>query len=442
MPYITEERRMIQEQAREFTLNEVLPVANKLDPEKGDIPMSLRDKMAELGYFGILIPEMRGDLGLTPSQEGWLSASFFLAAFVFTIPISTVLSRFAPVPVMTTVFVGTSALFFLAAYLPSYPAQIGVRFLVSLLFIAASPARTLLVHDWFRPSEIGGANGAMNSMYGIIEPVAFFATAPLLTALGWQGVFWFLGVLSVVTTVGWILIARDAPSAHRTRGNADAAPRGAGPLSVIRRKDTLFLAMVSFGGDFAWASMITFWPTLAEESFGFSKNFIGVLLALSSLMTFPTALLSPLVVRFVGGQRPVLIGFTLLQVPVFALLAVSSNVAVLAVCMTMQGVCWIYGPVLNTSPFLMPRITAREVAVVVAVMTVSRTGAQTVGPALAGHNGEGDRYYTDGEAWILRLVETCRKSTVPMQVLPSPLATEIKDQIWGQIAETMRKTPP
>ena len=39
MPYMTEERRMIQEQAREFTLNEVLPVANKLDPEKGDIPM-------------------------------------------------------------------------------------------------------------------------------------------------------------------------------------------------------------------------------------------------------------------------------------------------------------------------------------------------------------------------------------------------------------------
>ena len=48
MPYITEERRMIQEQAREFTLNEVLPVANKLDPEKGDIPMDLRDKMAEM----------------------------------------------------------------------------------------------------------------------------------------------------------------------------------------------------------------------------------------------------------------------------------------------------------------------------------------------------------------------------------------------------------
>ena len=68
MTFLTEERRMIQEQAREFTLNEVLPVANKLDPEKGDIPMSLRDKMAELGYFGILIPEQYGGLGLGCSE--------------------------------------------------------------------------------------------------------------------------------------------------------------------------------------------------------------------------------------------------------------------------------------------------------------------------------------------------------------------------------------
>ena len=40
--YLTDERRMIQEQARDFTIREVLPVANKLDPEKGEIPMALR----------------------------------------------------------------------------------------------------------------------------------------------------------------------------------------------------------------------------------------------------------------------------------------------------------------------------------------------------------------------------------------------------------------
>ena len=88
MPYITEERRMIQEQARDFTLNEVLPIANKLDPEKGDIPMDLRDKMAELGYFGILIPEKYGGLGLgcfeyclvtEELSRGWMSVASLIA---------------------------------------------------------------------------------------------------------------------------------------------------------------------------------------------------------------------------------------------------------------------------------------------------------------------------------------------------------------------------
>ena len=62
---------MIQEQAREFTLNEVLPVANKLDPEKGDIPMDLRDKMAELGYFGILIPSNTAASASAASSTAW-----------------------------------------------------------------------------------------------------------------------------------------------------------------------------------------------------------------------------------------------------------------------------------------------------------------------------------------------------------------------------------
>ena len=61
---MTDERRMIQEAAREFAMKEVLPIANKLDPVQGDIPQSLYEQMSEMGYFGILIPEEYGGLGL------------------------------------------------------------------------------------------------------------------------------------------------------------------------------------------------------------------------------------------------------------------------------------------------------------------------------------------------------------------------------------------
>lgn len=86
--FMTPERRMIQEVAREFTRKEVLPVANKLDPEKGEIPMALRNKMAEMGYFGILVPEEYGGLGLGYFEyclvaeelaRGWMSVASIIA---------------------------------------------------------------------------------------------------------------------------------------------------------------------------------------------------------------------------------------------------------------------------------------------------------------------------------------------------------------------------
>src|SRR3954464_6759611 len=71
-------------------------------------------------------------------------------------------------------------------------------------------------------------------------------------------------------------------------------------------------------------------------------------------------------------------------------------------------------------------------------MVTAKYQVTGVGPTLAGRNGGGDLYYTDGEVWILRLVEACRKNTAPVNILPSPLATQIKDQIWREIADTMR----
>jgi LssY C-terminus len=61
-----------------------------------------------------------------------------------------------------------------------------------------------------------------------------------------------------------------------------------------------------------------------------------------------------------------------------------------------------------------------------------------VGPTLDGRNGGGDLYYTDGEVWVLRLVEACHKRSDPTTVIPSPPATEMKDQIWQAVANTLR----
>ena len=63
-PWHTLEREALQRQARAFATDEVLPVADRLDPQKGLLPGLLLQRMAELGWFGITVPAEHGGLGL------------------------------------------------------------------------------------------------------------------------------------------------------------------------------------------------------------------------------------------------------------------------------------------------------------------------------------------------------------------------------------------
>jgi alkylation response protein AidB-like acyl-CoA dehydrogenase len=63
-PYRTDRRLEIQAEARRFAMDDVLPVANELDPRKEVIPPELIEKMGEQGYFGIRLPVDVGGMGL------------------------------------------------------------------------------------------------------------------------------------------------------------------------------------------------------------------------------------------------------------------------------------------------------------------------------------------------------------------------------------------
>ena len=88
MPELSEERQLIRDSARAFTREKVRPVADRLDPVKGLIPDELIHDMAEMGYFGILIPEEHGGLGLGAFEyclvaeelaQGWMSVASLIA---------------------------------------------------------------------------------------------------------------------------------------------------------------------------------------------------------------------------------------------------------------------------------------------------------------------------------------------------------------------------
>ena len=87
-PWRTDDRVRLQLEARDFARDVVLPIADDLDPQKGEMPRSLIEQMAAKGWFGITIPADAGGLGLgvfeycLVSEElarAWLSVGSILA---------------------------------------------------------------------------------------------------------------------------------------------------------------------------------------------------------------------------------------------------------------------------------------------------------------------------------------------------------------------------
>ena len=65
-----------------------------------------------------------------------------------------------------------------------------------------------------------------------------------------------------------------------------------------------------------------------------------------------------------------------------------------------------------------------------------------IGPTLNGRNGEGDRYYTDGDIWVSRLVSACKKREAPAAVLPNSAIIDLKNQVWKSISTLAGGDPP
>ncbi len=61
--FITEEHKMIQQEARRFAQNEVAPIAEHHD-QTAEFPINTVRKMGELGFMGIEVPEEYGGIGM------------------------------------------------------------------------------------------------------------------------------------------------------------------------------------------------------------------------------------------------------------------------------------------------------------------------------------------------------------------------------------------
>lgn len=85
---MNQELQMLQEETRKFVNEEVIPEANERDPKDERMSPELVAQLGDLGYFGLMIPEEYGGLGMGPLAyaiaveelcRGWTSVGTLIA---------------------------------------------------------------------------------------------------------------------------------------------------------------------------------------------------------------------------------------------------------------------------------------------------------------------------------------------------------------------------
>ncbi|WP_254525895.1 acyl-CoA dehydrogenase family protein [Natrinema caseinilyticum] len=85
---LSDEHQMLRDETKRFVENEVLPEASERDPNEEEMSDELVDQLAEMGFFGVLIDEEYGGLGMDLKSyaviaeelsRGWLSVGSIIA---------------------------------------------------------------------------------------------------------------------------------------------------------------------------------------------------------------------------------------------------------------------------------------------------------------------------------------------------------------------------
>lgn len=88
MKHLDGELQMLRDETRKFVKNEVIPEANERDPNDKRMSDELIDQLGEMGYFGLMIPQEYGGLGMGPLAysliveelcRGWMSVGTLIS---------------------------------------------------------------------------------------------------------------------------------------------------------------------------------------------------------------------------------------------------------------------------------------------------------------------------------------------------------------------------
>jgi MFS family permease len=256
---------------------------------------------------------IRGELGLSPVQMGWVFSAFTFAYAAFEIPSGWLGDVFGPRKVLTRIVLWWSAFTAITGLTWNFVSLVAARFLFGMGEAGAFPNISRSFARWFPTAERGSAHGVVfmgTRLGGALAPPLVVL---LIGAVGWRATFFIFGAIGVVWCVYWWRWFTDEPSHHPAVSPAELAEieQGRGADGEVHLRWSRLLSpnlLLIYGMYFAMGYTLYFnltWlPTYLQQVRGFTLQqagwLAGAVLLTGAIMTWVGGKATDILVRRYG----------------------------------------------------------------------------------------------------------------------------------------------
>lgn len=288
-------------------------------------------------------PAMKGDLGISDVEMGYVFSAFTLAYALLEVPSGWLADRFGARLMLTRIVVWWSAMTAATGLVSGFASLLAVRFLFGVGEAGLFPSMSRAYAHWLPARERGRTFG----LALMTAALGGAATQPLVVALlewiHWRHTFMVFGLVGVVWAAAWYWWFRDDPHAHegvnaaelRIIGNEPATPHQRVPwAALLRARNMLALCSMYGFAIYGWYFYITWLPTYLMRARGFALHEVGWLAALPLLSIAAGVLVggwvSDVLARHwgarVGRRTPGVVGLPLAALAIIAAIATQSPI--------------------------------------------------------------------------------------------------------------------
>ena len=217
------------------------------------------------GYFlsyllrtinAVIAPDLVRDIGLDATSLGLLSSAYFVAFAVFQLPLGILLDRYGPRRTEAVLLIFAAAGAALFAVSTTFSGLFIGRALIGLGVSACLMAAFKAFVMWFPRNRLPFINGCQMAIGGLGALSATLPVEYMLSLTDWRGIFIWLAVATVISTMAIVLIV---PEKKQTTSGETLQEQIIGFISVFRSPHFKRLAPVTVCIQSTFLSVQSLW---------------------------------------------------------------------------------------------------------------------------------------------------------------------------------------